>query len=871
MTGKLAPLPIDEVLPTVVAALQQSNRAILCALPGAGKTTRVPGALLDAGIAQTGKIVVLQPRRIAARTTAARIASERNVRLGDEVGFTVRQESKVSKKTRLEVMTEGILLRRLIDDPFLEEVSVVVLDEFHERSLTGDLLLGMLMQLQASVRPDIRILVMSATLSVDVLTKHLAKCPVIQSEGRTFPVKVRYQPAPDRQPLAIQAANAATGLLEETNGNILVFLPGVGEIRRAHEELRSRLEEEAIDVCMLYGDLPLAEQQRVLMPSYKRKIILSTNVAETSLTIEGVTGVVDTGQARILRYDPATGLDRLELEPISQASSQQRAGRAGRTAPGICVRLWPEGAQRHRPAFDTPEIQRVDLAGGLLQLLSWIEPEVATFPWLEPPEPARVEKSLELLELLDAVDQGAITSLGKELAKLPVHPRLGRMLLEGAIRNCIAETSVAAALLSERDPFAAQHSRYRGTRPHANTKTRGHSSESDVLDRVHAIHAWQNGSQDSPLLQQLNVGAMRAVVDSSRQLEQLARQLPKGRLNTLSGENSRSPASGSGDHEEALLRTIYAGFPDRVAKRREPAGRCALMIGGKGVRLADEVAVDEADLFVAVVLDGAGGEAFVRQASAIDPSWLSPHFLKQEVIVSFDETTERVTARKRTTWKDLVLEEVITSANDPRSIELALLDAAKKDFARAFPSDNEDVTGFVARGRFLAAKMPERELPQLDEAQLIELLPHVVHGCRSLADLRKGPWLMALKGLYEYQQLQLLNKEAPERVAVPSGSNIRLEYRGPEEPPILAVRIQELFGMAQTPRLAGGRAGIVVHLLAPNMRVAQVTADLKSFWANSYQLVRKELRARYPKHAWPEDPTTAVAQSRPTKRPPAGK
>lgn len=865
MAPKLSPLPIDEVLPEVVLALQKSNRAILCAPPGAGKTTRVPGALLEAGLAENGKIVVLQPRRIAARTTAARIASERQVSLGEEVGFIVRGESKTSKKTRLEVMTEGILLRRLLDDPFLEDVSIVILDEFHERSLASDLLLGMLRQLQASVRPDIRILVMSATLSAELLAKQLAPCPVVQSEGRTFPVKVRYQPPLDRQALAEHAAKVATSLLVETDGNILVFLPGVGEIRRACELVQSLVNDPEIDVCMLYGDLPLAEQQRVLMPGSRRKIILSTNVAETSLTIEGVTGVVDTGQARILRYDPASGLDKLELEPISQASSQQRAGRAGRTAPGICVRLWPEGSQRHRPEFDTPEIQRVDLAGGLLQLFGWIEPDVSTFPWLEPPEPARVTKSLELLELLDAVRDSAITPIGKELARLPVHPRLGRMLLEGAIQGCVPEAALAAALLSERDPFGGRRSNYRGT----SSTVRSHASESDVLDRVQAVQAWRDRSQDSPLLDQVNTGAMRAVIDASQQLSQLAKQFSKSVLHKPAAKNMLSAKSNLTEEEAPILHAIYAGFPDRVTKRREPRGRRGVLVGGKGIRLADEVAVDQAELFVAVVLDGSQGEALVRQASAIDGSWLNPAFLKQEIAVQFDESTERVTARKRTSWKDLVLEEVTTSANDPQLVEQALLEVAQKDLTKVFPHDNEDVAGFLARCRFLAAKMPERGLPDLNDAQLIELLPQVVSGCRSLADVRKGPWLMAMKGLFEYAQLQLIDKEAPERIAVPSGSHIRIEYRGADEPPILAVRIQELFGMMQTPRLAGGRAPLVVHLLAPNMRVAQVTSDLKSFWENSYQLVRKDLRARYPKHAWPEDPTTAIAQKRPTKKPSA--
>jgi ATP-dependent helicase HrpB len=841
----LSPLPIDDCLGDVIARLRDSSALVLRAPPGAGKTTRVPPALLHAGLAEKGKIVVLQPRRVATRATAARIAYEQGWRLGDEVGYQVRFESKSGPRTRIEIVTEGILLRRLLDEPFLPDTAVVVFDEFHERSLASDLSLAMVRQVQQSVRPELRIVVMSATLAAEPIARYLGGAPTVESAGRVFPVEVRYQTQLERRPLVEQVQRAVEQMLDLTGGDCLVFLPGVGEIRRCHAALAPLAEARNLSLLQLYGDLPADQQDGVLAPGERRKVILSTNVAETSLTIEGVTGVVDSGLARVLRYDERTGLDRLELSPISKASAEQRAGRAGRTQPGVCLRLWPEAAHRIRPEFELPEIQRVDLAGAVLQVLCWIEPDLAAFPWFEPPPPGAIERARQLLKKLGAVDERGITPLGREIARLPAHPRIGRLLIEGARLGVVDQAALAAALLSERDPFQRpdrQSGQRRGPSVH---------SRSDLLDRVHALEQFAERGQIASSIGTLHRNGAQHIL---RTRDQLVR---------LSGG-----ADGPEVHpteEEAFLRAILAAFPDRLARRREPGSRRGVMVGGRGVRLADEVALADEELYVCVDVDAGAGEALVRQASAVERAWLPPEQLVTTTVVEFDEATGKVIPRKRVAFDTLVLEEAQAALPGDDQVAEVLAAAAADRWEQIFPNDDSDVVNFIGRVRCLSAWMPDLKLPPLDDMQLRGLLPQLAHGRRSLAELRRSPWLQAIKGLFTWQQLQTIDREAPERIEVPSGSRIAVQYEL-GRPPILAVRIQEVFGLHETPRVAGGRVPVLMHLLAPNMRVAQVTDDLRSFWANTYTLVRKDLRARYPKHAWPEDPHTALAQRRPGRR-----
>lgn len=842
----LLPLPIDEVLPQVVTALRQSPCAVLRAPPGAGKTTRVPPALLDAGLAERGKILVLQPRRVAARATAARMASERETRLGEEVGYQVRFDSRTSSRTKIEVITEGILLRMLHQQPFLENIVVVIFDEFHERSLSSDLALGMVRQIQQSVRPELRVLVMSATLAAEPISKYLNGCPVIESAGRMFPVAVRYLPSLDKRPIEELVAAGVGQVLEESPGDVLVFLPGVGEIRKSAARLEGLAEEQNLAVMELYGDLPADQQDAVLQPGPRRKVILATNVAETSLTIDGVTAVVDSGLARIQRHDEQTGLDRLEVASISKASADQRAGRAGRTQRGVCLRLWPEAAHRHRAEYETPEIHRVDLAGAVLQLASWIEPDYRTFPWFEAPQPVALERAERLLTMLGALDDGKITPLGAELATLPVHPRIARLMTEGRRLGAAEDAALVAAMLSERDPFI------RSGGPHR--RPASHSSQSDVLDRLHALQDFENRGIAESSSGVINRQGAKQIFKVREQLLSLVEKSSRHR-------NSQHDATS----EEAVLRAILAAYPDRVARRRETGSKRAVMVGGRGVKLVDESAVLEAELFVCVNVDGAAGEALVRQASGVRREWLSEELLITETVALFDEQREMVTATKRVSWNGLLLEESQAALPAGEQVESLLAASAADNMERVLPKDNEDFTQFLARMRCLAAWCPDWNLPLLVDVSLRSLIPMLVSGCRSFADLRKAPWLHAAKSLFTYQQLQLLEREAPERIEVPSGSRIAVQYEV-GRPPILAVRIQEVFGLLDTPRLAGGKVPVLMHLLAPNMRVTQVTDDLRSFWTNTYALVRKDLRARYPKHSWPEDPFTAQPQRRPQRK-----
>ena len=842
---RLTPLPIDDVLPAVIDALRRSSAVVLRAPPGAGKTTRVPPAVLDAGLAGSGKIVVLQPRRVAARATAARISVERGTRLGDEIGYQVRFESRTGERTRIEIVTEGILLRTLADNPFLEGTSVVVFDEFHERSLASDLALGMVRQVQQSVRPELKIIVMSATLAAEPIAAYLDRCPIVESPGRMFPVDVRYTPHRERLPLAELAAEAVETAVPGSSGDCLVFLPGVGEIRQVGKRLATWCERQSIRLLELYGDLPAEKQDEVLEPSDERKLILSTNVAETSLTIPGVSLVIDSGLARINRYNEHTGLDLLELSPISQASADQRAGRAGRTQAGVCIRLWPEAAHRHRPQFDEPEIRRVDLAGAVLQLLAWIEPDVERFPWFEPPSPAAIAQARLLLARLDAADEGGITPLGRQMAALPVHPRLARLLLAGQLLGHAKGAAWAAALLSERDPLLREVGPRR--RP-------SHASHSDVLDRIAALEAFERDGRKDSEIGTLNAAAARTILKARDQLWRLVDRAAAGSDRQRHG------------HDAAILRAIVVAFPDRVARRRKPGDPRGVMVGGRGVRLADQSALDaDQELFVCVDIDAGEGEALVRQASAVERGWLSAGYLETTTDVFFDEAAGRVTARKRTAWNGLVLEESQAAILGDEQVAPILAEAAARRWQEAFPADNPDVASLISRIRCLRRWMPQLEMPPLDEAQLKELLPQLCYGRRSLAEVRRGQWLEAIRDQLTWPQRQALERETPERIEVPSGSRIAVHYE-PGRPPVLAVQIQEVFGLLETPRIAGGRVPVLLHLLAPNQRVAQVTDDLASFWAKTYALVRKDLRARYPKHAWPEDPYTAVAERRPRRK-----
>jgi ATP-dependent helicase HrpB len=847
-------LPIDEVLPEVVELLRRHNCIVLKAPAGAGKTTRVPPALLDAGIAEDGQILLLQPRRLAARAAAARMSAERMTPLGDLIGYQVRFESRVSRKTRIVSMTEGVFVRRMQDDPFLEGTNVVIFDEFHERSLDADVALAMARRIQTEIRPNLKIVVMSATLAAEPIANYLGGAPIVESAGRTFSIEIRYLKHSRTEPIPNAAASAVKELLAQVSGDLLVFLPGVGEIRRTADLLESIVDGHDGVVMELYADLPLEQQQLVLSPCNRRKIVLATNVAETSITIDGVTGVVDTGWARVNRLDPTLGLNRLELQRISKASADQRAGRSGRTAPGVCMRLWTEREQQGLAVFETPEIGRVDLAGAVLELMSWGERDVKSFPWYESPPVTSLAQADAVLRLLMAIDEGGVTELGRAMVRLPVHPRIARLMLEGARHGVEKETALVAALLSERDPF-------RNAQNHTQRRKAEHRSESDVLDRAAAIEAFEITRRRDTMLGEIDSGSAKSIL---RTRDQLLRLLSGTREERSTAERLRVAERNSND-DENLLRAIFAGFADRIARRRQLGSHRAVMLGGRGVKLIESSAVD-AEFFVCVEIQETGqSESLVRQASAVRREWLPQEQLLTAVEVRFDGERGRVVAFRRVRFGDLVLEEAPTAVpQSEETRELLAREAASRLDLKTLLS--EEARLFLARWQCLAKWMPDLDLPFLGDDPLLALLPQLCIGSTSLDDLRKSPALKLLKSQLAPHQLVALEREAPSQMKVPSGSWITLQYEQ-GKPPVLAVRIQELFGMKATPHIAGGRIPVLLHLLAPNMRPQQVTTDLASFWKNTYPVVRGELRRRYPKHSWPEDPYTAIAEHRPKRKP----
>jgi ATP-dependent helicase HrpB len=858
----MKPLPIDERLPEIIDLVREHRRLVLIAPPGAGKTTRVPVALVESGLltAEHPALVLLQPRRVAARASANRIAEENGWNLGDEVGYQIRFERRVGPRTRLRVVTEGILNRQLVADPFLEGVGAVVLDEFHERSLDTDLALALLREIRESVRDDLIVLVMSATMDAEPVARFLGGSPVLNVEGQSYPVEIAYRPtthpgSAESIASAVEEAAAAPG----SPGDLLVFLPGAEEIRRASARLEPWAERQGALVLPLHGNLPAEDQDRALRPSDRRKVILATNIAETSLTIDGVTTVIDSGLARFASYDPARGLDRLELGRISRASAAQRAGRAGRTAPGRCVRLWSEREQRGLAEADVAEVLRVDLAATVLALHAWGLADPGRFAWFEPPAADRLAQAERLLAQLGALSGvgGTITPLGKALLSLPVHPRLGRLLLAAAHDGSLREGAALAALLSEKDILASQD-----RQAPAVARPAGRGS-SDLLVRLDLL-AEAERARFAPSLRSRGIdpAGARRVARVRDDLFRLGKRLP-----------GPPRSSETEPDEETMLRWLLLAYPDRVARRRGPSDATGVMVGGRGVRLAPESVVREAEFFLALDPreDRRGGtrEARVRIASAVRLEWLEavfPGSVRRERTVRFDADRQRVVGVSAVWYRDLLLREDGHAAVDPREASAALAEALRPR-ASAFVREDQAASAWLARFDFLKRAIPEADLPDLGDEALGDLLATACAGCRSVEEVRRVPLVPLLKGRLTHAQGRLLDEQAPEAITVPSGSRIRLTYE-PDRPPVLAVRLQELFGWTDTPRLAGGRVAVVLHLLGPNFRPVQITDDLRSFWTTTYFQVRKDLRARYPRHSWPDDPLQAAPEAKGRRRSP---
>ena len=816
--------------------LEEHGRLVLVAEPGAGKTTRVPPAIIDAGLAGEGRVLVLQPRRVAARMAAARIAYERGEDVGGFAGYTIRFESRVSRNTRVHVVTEGILTRLVTDDPSLEGIGAVVLDEFHERSLHADLGLALVRTIQKELRPDLKLVVMSATLDAEPLAAWLFDAPILKVPGRTFPVDISWLEAPDDRPLPIRTAAGVRRAIASGPGDVLVFLPGVGEIQRTADALASLAAEEKLLVVPLHGELRSDEQDAALRPAQQRKVILATHVAETSLTVLGVTMVVDSGFAKIASFDPDTGLDRLELRRISRASATQRAGRAGRTEKGRAFRLWSRNDEAAMPPYETPEVRRVDLAPTALDLHMFGEHDVVGFPWFEAPPRDAVIAAEDLLIHLGAIDAATrrLTKLGAQLAKFPTHPRIARLMVEGHGRGALEEVALAGALLSERDLIR------RGTRELP-------TGPCDILARMDVLSGEWPGDFDR--------NAARRIRAAAEQTAKIARQV-------------LGPAAArSGDPELAVRRAFLAAFPDRVARRRERGSFDAVMVGGRGVALAPGSVVRDAEVFTVLDADlGARGlhaKAQVRLASAVEPAWLAeiPGVDLREVRdVVLDDVRGRVAGVVRTRYLDLVLTEAETGSPDPELAKQLLLAAARKSPSRFLKFDGA-VAHLIGRIEALGEWMPELAMPSFDALHVIELLEPWMDGVTSVAGMEALPMFDVVRGALSREQWDALERHAPESLTLPTGNSRKLEYvKG--KAPVLAVKLQELFGCADTPTVAAGRVPVLLHLLSPGHQIVQVTSDLRSFWNTTYVQVRKDLRGRYPRHPWPEDPWTATPTAR---------
>ena len=827
----LTPLPIDPHLPRIIETLRTQGRLVLAADPGAGKTTRVPRALLLAGLLDQGECWVLEPRRLAARLAAARVAQELDEPLGQRVGYAVRFEQKVSKATRIRFVTEGLLLRRLQSDPLLQGISTVILDEFHERHLQTDLAITLLRRLQTGARPELRLVVMSATLDAEPVAAYLG-AEILHCGGRPHPVTVRHLPRNDDRPVAVQVAESVERLYQDgLKGHTLVFLPGAAEIRQCLAACAPAAARHGLKLLPLHGSLGFDAQQEAVGPSPHPKVILSTNVAESSVTLEGVSAVVDSGLGRSAIHSSWSGLPGLRTTRISQARCIQRAGRAGRTGPGLCLRLFPESDFNARPAFDAPEILRADLAEPALALAELGLEDVATLPWfLAPPAPA-LEAAFALLGRLGALDPDhRITAMGRRMARLPLHPRLARLVTAGEDLGIARLARLGAALLEGGDLAARAGLGHRG-------EPSAHALDSDLLLRLDQY--WEAEAAN------FNPGACRAAgLDGQavRQVQATYRALLAGTAATP------EPA----DAESLLLQALLRAYPDRVAKVGGN-GTCTL-VGGGGARLDPACRVRRAPWILALEAEsqGLGGnQVLVRAASRVEPDWLLdafPEALTETEALAFNPGSGRVDLRATLWYEDLVLDESRRPAPPGHPGSAACL--AQAALARGLGDAQDTLERLLARAAFLARVRPELAIPEGPDL-LIALVTAACEGRTTLKELAGTDWSQALGSALGAATARLLDSWAPEIILLRK-KKTKVDYSG--EAPSIASRLQDFFGLKEGPRIAGGAVPLVLHLLAPNNRALQVTTDLQGFWQRTYKDVRPGLSRRYPKHLWPENP-----------------
>jgi ATP-dependent RNA helicase HrpB len=878
-------LPIYELEQSIVAELKSRARLIIQAPTGSGKSTQVPQILLDHGVVGDGQVVVLQPRRLAARLLAARVASERSARLGDEVGYQIRFENVTSPRTRIRFVTEGILLRQLIQDPELRGISAILFDEFHERHLYGDITLARALHLQATSRPDLKLAVMSATLDAGLLEKYLAPCSLLTSAGRAFPVEIEYLPKPvggDGYPVWDIAADELERLAPQTEGDVLIFMAGKYEIGRTIAAIRASRVSDRFVVLPLHGELPPAEQDAALAHYQKRRAIVSTNVAETSLTIDGVRVVIDSGLARVARFDPRRGINTLLVEKISRASADQRAGRAGRTAPGRCLRLWTEREHIDRSAQELPEVKRLDLAEVVLTLKASGIEDIAAFRWLEAPDPQALARAEQLLVDLSALSSPGsagvspvgcgvspqrtsqaltkvrdsetpsptgetpalpgITALGRRMLAFPVHPRYARMLLAAHEHHCVPAIALIAALTQGRPLLR----RLDGKQAREDREdVLGSETESDFFTLMRAFRYAENSRFDGQRCARLgiNAGAAREAAQLSEQFLAIARD--EG-LDLQTGE----PKPG------AIPRCVLAGFPDQVAVRLDAGTlRCALVHGRRGV-LARESAVHHARLLVASEIREIESSDRERQvlltlATKIEEEWLRelfPESFREEARVEFDPALRRVIGRRTTLFHDLLLRsEEFAAGDDPATARLLAREVA----AGTCPLKHwvNAVEQWIARVNFVAAQFPELEFPAIDEAAKILFLEQICQRATSYKEIKDRAVWPIVKSWLNASQQQSLDDLAPERIQLAGGRVAKITYSD-DAAPTIAARIQDLYGTPRGLSVGRSRIPLRIEVLAPNHRPIQITNDLETFWREGYPKIKKELQRKYPKHVW---------------------
>jgi ATP-dependent helicase HrpB len=809
--------PVDEVLPALKETLRSGNTAVLVAQPGAGKTTRVPLALLNEPWVKGRKILVLEPRRIAARAAAQFMANSIGEKLGDTVGLRVRFGSKVSSRTRIEMITDGIFTRFVLDDPELQGIAAVVFDEFHERSLDADLGLALALDAQRGLREDLRILVMSATLDGARVSKLLGNANVIESEGRAFPIETRYLGRDARAPIHQEMADALARVASNEDGSILAFLPGAGEIRRTADFLGERIRDGNIDIVPLYGALDSDVQDKAIEPSPpgRRKIVLATSIAETSITIKGVRVVVDSGLARVPRFEPDLGLTRLETVRVSRASADQRRGRAGRTEPGVCYRLWDEEQTRSLLPFATPEILAADLTSFVLDLAQWGVHDPMTLTWLDPPPSGAFNEAKALLASLSAIDeQGAITPLGRKLGKLPLHPRLAAMIVAASEEDNAHLAAEIAAVVSERGLGG---------------------NDADLSYRISEFRR-----------------------DRSRRGEE-ARGLARRWAESAGGKIRETSPAAAG----SLLALAY---PDRVAKLRAERGGAFLLANGRGAKLEQTSALSREEYLAVAEIAGAAQEGRILLAAKISEAEIAARFavkVTQTEEAVFDPKARALRGRAARKYMSLVLSE--------RPLKIEAGEDAAKALAQGIASLGIETLPFSAtaqrwleRMRFLRAAEGE-EWPDVSSEALratIETwLAPFLAGKTSLSEISASDVSNALYALLQHDLSRRLESEAPDRFTAPTGSELAIDYSA-EAGPTISVKVQELFGLSKHPSVAAGKIPLVLSLLSPAGRPIQVTRDLPAFWRGSWADVKKEMRGRYPRHVWPDDPASAA----PTRR-----